>query len=243
MPQRTSKRRFDASNRGSGNKQQGFRAVFRCWYLSNWHDGTVSGAATPKGEKRRQALVASAAELLLEGGFDAVRHRAVATRAGLPLASTTYYFDSLDDLIACAVELNGKAEMEAARARVDDVTMRRRGSESTVDLLVELLLGVDESRPESRERLISRYERSVACARHPALRDVQLRLRAQLDDVLTEALRRSGRTSADGQLRRLVAMVDGAMITALGESDPDPRGLARGMLLESIDVMAPSVQG
>jgi hypothetical protein len=68
---------------------------------------------------------------------------------------------------------------------------------------------------------------------------VQLRLRAQLDEALTEALARSGRTSSEGQLRRLVAMVDGAMISALGEYDPDPRGLARGMLLESIDVMAP----
>jgi DNA-binding transcriptional regulator YbjK len=185
--------------------------------------------------------VASAAELLLEGGFDAVRHRAVATRADLPLASTTYYFDSLDDLIACAVELNGNADMEAMRARVAAVTQRRRGAESTVELLVELLLGDEEKRPESRERLISRYERFVACARHPALRDVQLRLRAQLDDLLTDALRRSGRTAPEGQLRRLVAMVDGAMITALGEYDPDPRGLARGMLLESIDVMAPPV--
>lgn len=199
----------------------------------------MSGAATPKGAKRRQALVASAAELLLEGGFDAVRHRAVATRADLPLAATTYYFDSLDDLIACAVELNGNTDIEAIRARVATVTQRRRGPESTVDLLVELLLGEDEKRPECRERLISRYERSVACARHPALRAVQVRLRGQLDEVLTETLKRSGRTSSEGQRRRLVAIVDGAMITALGEYDPDPRGLARGMLLESIDVMAP----
>lgn len=201
----------------------------------------MSGAATPKGAKRRQTLVGSAAALLLEGGFEAVSHRSVATRAGLPLASTTYYFDSLDDLIVSAVELNGTADVEAVRARVAAVTQRRRGPESTVDLLVELLLGEDEPDLESRERLVSRYERFVACARHPELREVQLRLRAQLDDVLTEALERSGRTSSEGQLRRLVAMVDGAMITGLGEYDPDPRGLARGMLLESIDVMAPPV--
>lgn len=214
-----------------------FHAVSPCGSSHCWHDVVVSSAATPKGERRRQALVASAAELLLEGGFDAVRHRAVATRADLPLASTTYYFDSLDDLIACAVELNGSADMEAMRARVATVTQRRRGAESTVELLVELLLGEDEN----RERLISRYERFVACARHPALRDVQLRLRSQLDDVLTDALRRSGRSAPAGQLRRLVATVDGAIITALGEYDRDPRGLARGMLLESIDVMAPPV--
>ena len=48
----------------------------------------------------KDAALLAAADLLVEGGFDAVRHRAVATRAGLPLASTTYYFESLDDLIA-----------------------------------------------------------------------------------------------------------------------------------------------
>ena len=72
----------------------------------------VTSAATPKGERRRFALVSAAADLLCEGGFDAVRHRAVARRAGLPLASTTYYFSSLDDLIAKAVEHVGIREAQ-----------------------------------------------------------------------------------------------------------------------------------
>ena len=101
----------------------------------------MSSAATPKGERRRQALVEAAADLLLEGGFDAVRHRSVATRADLPLASTTYYFESLDDLIAKAVECNGNRRSRVMRSRVDDVTHRRRGRESTVDLLLDLLVG------------------------------------------------------------------------------------------------------
>ena len=62
--------------------------------------GTMTAATTPKGERRRSRLIAAAGELLLEGGFDAVRHRAVADRAQLPLASTTYYFGSLEDLMA-----------------------------------------------------------------------------------------------------------------------------------------------
>ena len=74
------------------------------------------GAVTPKGERRRYALVNAAAELLREGGFEAVRHRAVARRAGLPLASTTYYFSSLDDLIASAVAHIGMLEVAQLRA-------------------------------------------------------------------------------------------------------------------------------
>ena len=41
----------------------------------------VTAAVTPKGERRRYALVSAAADLLCEGGFDAVRHRSVARRA------------------------------------------------------------------------------------------------------------------------------------------------------------------
>ena len=98
----------------------------------------VTAAVTPKGERRRYALVSAAAELLCEGGFEAVRHRAVARRAGLPLASTTYYFSSLDELIAKAVEYIGTRRGRAAAGRVDALSRRRRGAESTADVLVDL---------------------------------------------------------------------------------------------------------
>jgi DNA-binding transcriptional regulator YbjK len=197
----------------------------------------VITATTPKGERRRQALVAAAAELLLEGGFDAVRHRSVATRADLPLASTTYYFESLEDLIARAVEFSGNAELDTMRRRVGEVTHRRRGAEATVDLVLDLLVGA--AGQDERGRLIARYERSVASARHPELREVQLRLRGQLEELLADVLRRSDRVVRTEQLRRLVAVVDGAVVSALTESDPQPRRVARGALLELIDVIAP----
>ncbi|RVW06502.1 TetR/AcrR family transcriptional regulator [Rhodococcus spongiicola] len=200
----------------------------------------MTSAPTPKGERRRQALVTAAADLLLEGGFDAVRHRAVASRADLPLASTTYYFGSLDELVALAVEHNGNRELDTMRERVDGLPQRRRGGEATVDLIVELLVGPDEVDDSGRERLIARYERFLASARHPELRDVQLRLRAQLDDLLAEVLRRSGRIVWDTRLRRLVAVVDGVVVGALSEVDPDPRAMVRAMLLDLIDDLAPS---
>lgn len=85
-------------------------------------------------------MVSAAAELLGEGGFEAVRHRAVARRAGLPLASTTYYFSSLDDLIARAVEHIGMIEVAQLRARVSAVPATS-GPETTAVVLVDLLVG------------------------------------------------------------------------------------------------------
>src|ERR1700752_1890458 len=129
----------------------------------------LKGAATPKGERRRYALVSAAAELLCEGGFEAVRHRAVARRAGLPLASTTYYFSSLDDLIPSAGAHLGMRGGAQRRPQVPPLSRRRRGPETTADLLVDLLVG-SESGPRLTEQRISRSERYIACARQPALR-------------------------------------------------------------------------
>lgn len=201
----------------------------------------VTSAVTPKGERRRYALITAAAELLREGGFDAVRHRAVARRAGLPLASTTYYFSSLDDLIATAVEHIEMLELAQLRARVEALSRRRRGAETTADVLVELLVG-DESGAGLTESLISRYERFITCARWPALRDIQRRNVRQRAEAVAEAIERSGRRVQIGLVSALIYSVDGAVIAALVDERQDPRAVARATLVDIIDMLAPFAQ-
>jgi DNA-binding transcriptional regulator YbjK len=197
----------------------------------------VTAAVTPKGERRRYALVSAAADLLCEGGFDAVRHRAVARRAGLPLASTTYYFSSLDDLIAKAVEHVGLRETQQLQDRVAALSRRRRGAESTADILVDLLVG--DSPEKATEQLISRYERYVACARQPGLRDIQRRILKQRTDAVVEVVERSGRSVRGDLLTALVCAVDGAVVAALVGDGDGPRATARATLIDVIDVLAP----
>src|SRR5436309_11766607 len=109
----------------------------------------MGAVGTTKGERRRQELVTAAAALLRSGGFDAVRHRAVAERAGLPLASTTYYFDSLEDLVTAAVEHHSKAELATGRRRLEELATRHRGVQATVDLVLEMLLGPESGDQET----------------------------------------------------------------------------------------------
>jgi DNA-binding transcriptional regulator YbjK len=198
----------------------------------------VTAAVTPKGERRRYALVSAAAELLCEGGFDAVRHRAVAQRAGLPLASTTYYFSSLDDLIAKAVEHVGSREAEQLHTQVEGLPRRKRGAESTADVLVDLLVG---SGPGTRasEQLISRYERYIACARQPLLRDVQRRMMKQRSEAVVEVVERSGRSVHAELLTALVCAVDGAVVASMVGDGGGPRASAKATLIDVIDVLAP----
>lgn len=196
------------------------------------------GAVTPKGERRRYALVSAAAELLREGGFEAVRHRAVARRAGLPLASTTYYFSSLDDLIASAVAHIGMLEVAQLRAQVATLSRRRRSADKTADLLVDLLVG-SESEPRLTEQLISRYERHIACARLPGLREIQRRSQRQRVDAVADVIDRSGRSVRPELVSALICTVDGAVVSALVDERQDPRAVARSTVIDVIDAVAP----
>lgn len=197
----------------------------------------MTAAVTPKGERRRYALVSAAAELLAEGGFEAVRHRAVAGRAGLPLASTTYYFSSLDDLIARAVEHTAMIEVAQLRSRVTALSRRRRGPETIAEVLADLLVG-DVSGPGLTDQLISRYERQIACTRLPALQETLRRSLRQRAEAVAEAIERSGRSVHIDLVCTLICAVDGSVVSALVEGR-DPRAAAQGAVVDLIEVLAP----
>lgn len=199
------------------------------------HPASSRPASTPKGERRRRTLIEAAAALLTEGGFDAVRHRAVAERAGLPLASTTYYFDSLDDLIAAAVEHQGREELETGARRWRQLDGTARTVDAIAELALEQLLGPRQTDAEADyEAVLSRYERLVATGRRPALRPLMRELGAEMDALLLDMFSRSGFTVDTERVDRLVALVDGVVVNALIESDPHPRDAAARALLAEL---------
>ncbi|WP_252091813.1 TetR family transcriptional regulator [Pseudomonas sp. MWU13-3659] len=51
-------------------------------------------------EQRRQQILDAAMRIVVRDGVRGVRHRAVATEAGVPLSATTYYFKDIQDLLA-----------------------------------------------------------------------------------------------------------------------------------------------
>jgi AcrR family transcriptional regulator len=66
----------------------------------------LSESTTPKtpGDERRRSLVQAAYQLIAEGGFEGLRTRNVAARAGVNIATLHYYFPSKEDLIRSVVE-------------------------------------------------------------------------------------------------------------------------------------------
>lgn len=184
---------------------------------------------TAKGERRRAELVTAAAALLRAGGFDAVRHRAVAERAGLPLASTTYYFASLDELVTAAAERTSRDELAEGRDQLAALGEGPVDRGELVELVIDQLLG-PESRSGGLDAVLLRYERLVGAGRRPYLAPLMRELRGELDALLGALLARGGRALGGAELRDLVSLVDGAVISALIEADPDPRAAAREVL-------------
>ncbi|RMQ40071.1 TetR family transcriptional regulator [Pseudomonas cichorii] len=59
-------------------------------------------ASREGSEQRRQKILDATMRIVIRDGVRAVRHRAVATEAGVPLSATTYYFKDIDDLLTDA---------------------------------------------------------------------------------------------------------------------------------------------
>jgi len=161
-----------------------------------------------RGEARSAAVVRSAADLLLLGGPGAVSHRAVAARAGVPLAATTYYFDRLDDLVRQAAELLAREQAEHAE-RVAELT----GPDDDVVAAV-----VDAVLPNGGEVAVRAvYEHLVSAGRSPVVAGAYAESRARLDTAVGQLLRAAGCPVAPALA---VAVVDGAVVAALSEGQP-----------------------
>ena len=73
-------------------------------------------ASRQGSEQRRQAILDEALRIIVRDGVRAVRHRAVAAEADVPLSATTYYFKDINDLITDTIALFVERSAEAMSA-------------------------------------------------------------------------------------------------------------------------------
>ncbi|MEV4245740.1 TetR family transcriptional regulator [Streptosporangium canum] len=171
--------------------------------------------AQERGRRRRQTLVRAATELLHEGGAAAVTHRAVARRAHLPLAATTYYFASRDELVAEAFALLVAGELAALRAAA-----------TGPDPFGALLSAAQADRP----RRIGLWELYVQAGRDPALQQVARAWTDGCGEILAGALGPAGHSPAPDDVRLLAALLTGLRLQQLVEERPHSAQEARLLL-------------
>ncbi|WP_309128902.1 TetR family transcriptional regulator [Microbacterium sp.] len=129
-------------------------------------------------EARRREIVTAAAELIVEVGVDALTHRMIAARAGVPLGATTQYFATLDDLRADGLR-HLAVEVEA---RIDGVRAALAERGATPAVLTELIVqGLADARAMEADRAVV-----TAAIDDPQLRELARRWSTQLSAFLAE---------------------------------------------------------
>jgi TetR/AcrR family transcriptional regulator, regulator of biofilm formation and stress response len=165
------------------------------------------GRRDARGERRRAELLDAAIDLIGEQGIDGVTHRAVAAAAGVPAASTSYYFRSKDDLIHEA--LRTLAEREIARLR--DRRTALGDAAADLDQTTEALaLWIEEQiTPAGRIAMLAQYQLQLEAARRPEARAILEAWKVGTDDLSETAMRSLGARDVRTSGILLVCAIDG----------------------------------
>jgi TetR/AcrR family transcriptional regulator, regulator of biofilm formation and stress response len=178
---------------------------------------TTRNHARPRGAARREALLDAVLEVVAEVGVDAVTHRRVAEVAGLPLASTTYWFESKEHLLTAALERAAERDIERLRAFLSDAPEPSADPLATV---VRAILGpIEESTQTCRTWLLATYALMLEAARRPALREVTARWTDAYLQALAPLLAAAGSNQPRSDAELLLAAADGLLIEQLASDD------------------------
>jgi len=194
------------------------------WYICTTMIATAPKEARPRGAARREALLDAVLRVVAEQGVDAVTHRRVADVAGLPLASTTYWFESKEHLLTAALERAADRDIERLR---DFLGETPEDTPDPVGLAVRAVLDPTEHAGQSsRGWLLATYALVLEAARRPALREVTMRWTDAYLDALAPVLAAAGSQEPRTDAELLLAAADGLVVEQLAsddESDLTPR--------------------
>ena len=171
-----------------------------------------------RSRRKREALLRATIELLGETGAKSVTHRAVAERAGLALASTTYYFESVHQLIEEALKLH-VAERVAELQGLAAVALGAKGASATD--IAERLAEVLASAPTPI--LVAQYQMYLEAGRNPALQPAVAEALSAFEGLAAEVLAALGAREPEPTAEAVVALLDGFALHRLAR----PRDPAR----------------
>ena len=173
-------------------------------------------AATQTRRDRREEILEATLRVIGRSGREAVTHRAVAEEAGVPLGSTTYYFDSRDDLLGQALEHVARIETER-HAELGRELRRARTPRQLADMLLDQLI----AEIEDRDAYIAEYELWLEAGRRPDLREAATSWCDAVQLAVAGAMEKLGSTDPAADASLVVAAIDGLGERVLArEEDP-----------------------
>jgi DNA-binding transcriptional regulator YbjK len=178
----------------------------------------VNGTNVPRGEARREAISRAALALIGERGPDAVTHRAVAQRAGLPTSATTYWFESKEQLLQEAFLLAAREEVARVEAVVIDLAPRELDAAAWAAAVAAALVTDLEDNPT---RHVAFTELVLEGTRRPWLRGEVGRWEDAWLRLAEMGLRAVGSTEPVADARLVVGAITGMMLGQLANPQPN----------------------
>lgn len=184
-----------------------------------------------RGEARKALLLDAAVEVIAERGLEGVTHRAIAAAAGVPLAATSYFFGSLDELIGAAVTRIADGILESAESLAAKTFALGR----MVDSFDEYIDDFVETVVASRDRqILVQFEAYLGTTRRPELVATVARIVEAYETATADVLSKLGAADAENAARHLVAILDGFALQRIARPRPDDHAV----LAQAIRVFA-----
>ena len=172
--------------------------------------------ATQVAQGRREQILEATLRVIGRSGREAVTHRAVAEEAGVPLGSTTYYFDSRDDLLGQALEHVARKETDR-HVQLGHELRKARSSRQLADMLIDqLVCEIDD-----RDAYVAEYELWLEASRRPDLREAATAWCDAVQLAVAGAMEKLGSTDPAADASLVVAAIDGLGERVLARED-DP---------------------
>ena len=170
-------------------------------------------------ELRRGEIAQAAVELLAEHGVAGVTHRMVASRAGVPLAATTYHFGSKFDIIAEASRRILQGSLETLRSAARRCEAEAKGQGRLRALTVDLIC---HAASRDRVQAICWAEIMLDAARHDQSRALTHQWFDEVSNICLQRCKLEDPERPAKTARSAMDLVIGLMLvtTALGLS-PD----------------------
>lgn len=175
------------------------------------------GVTTDRGRARRTAILDAALAVVARDGTGAVTHRAVAKVARVPLAATTYYFASRDDLLLEAfrhLTAQRIAAFADATARIAELRSVEIAAAAWAHVLAETL------RAEPA-RVTAELEMHLEACRRTQLRAVHVEWETRAMEYFTLALEALGSRKPLVDAALVLAVLTGLQIGEIVNPTPN----------------------
>ncbi|WP_158675632.1 TetR/AcrR family transcriptional regulator [Nocardia stercoris] len=188
----------------------------------------------PSAQARRAALLRATVEVAAAEGVAGITHRAVTERAGLPLATVSYFFDSIGALIEEALRDSVAADAAVQEELAEALAEAHSSPEEVVAAFTP---AVAPRFPDT----LAMLEAYLHAARHPEFRDAVADALAMSRQVSAAAVRAAGAPDPEAVAPAFAAVAHGFALHELAVPGSVPpeyfdsafRALFLGFLLDA----------